>query len=167
MSDKRLEHMTALNARRKQDTLAKIRDAVDMLRETGAKVTRKALIDETGLSSATFSKPYVKELLKELKVLQFEDRTAVKAGIDIKKLIRENREKDAEIARLKQQKDSIAAKMNTLQLKIEERDEAIKQYEHEEMVLRGQVQSLLEQLVADQHDIKTINLSEARNGIKH
>lgn len=55
----------------KKNTLHKLQMAIDRIKQDGRRVTRKELMDISGLSSGTLSKPYVKELFKENKVCQF------------------------------------------------------------------------------------------------
>lgn len=55
----------------KKDTLNKLQIAIDRIKQDGRRVTRKELMDISGLSSGTLSKPYVKELFKENEVCQF------------------------------------------------------------------------------------------------
>lgn len=55
----------------KESTLKKVQEAIDEILADGAVVTKKRLIELTGLSNATFSKNHVKELLKANRVCSF------------------------------------------------------------------------------------------------
>lgn len=64
-----------LQHNRKMLTINKVIDAIETLQLQEAKVTKKALMSLTNLSSATFSKDYIKDILKEYKVCQYEIKT--------------------------------------------------------------------------------------------
>lgn len=66
----------------KLKTLNIIQDAINDIKEDGGIVTKKRLIELTGLSSATFSKPHVKELLKVNAVCQFKNRKELEQDSD-------------------------------------------------------------------------------------
>jgi hypothetical protein len=51
----------------KNNTLKKVKDAIDTLRDRGQPIKRKEILALSGLSSSVLSKPYVKELLKQEK----------------------------------------------------------------------------------------------------
>lgn len=55
----------------RESTLQKIQNAIDEIHADGAVVTKKKLLELSGLSNATFSKAHVKELLKTNKVCSF------------------------------------------------------------------------------------------------
>jgi hypothetical protein len=55
----------------RKSTLEKIQDAIDEINADGAIVTKKKLIELTGLSNATFSKEHVKSILKSNKVCAY------------------------------------------------------------------------------------------------
>lgn len=63
--------MQAVYDARKEETLKKVQSAIDQLQANGEKVTKKRLAEVSGLSSGTFSKEHVKELLKENQVCQY------------------------------------------------------------------------------------------------
>lgn len=56
---------------KRNTTLELIRDTIESIQSDNRIVTKKELIDTTGLSSGTFSKDYVKDLLREKGVCQF------------------------------------------------------------------------------------------------
>lgn len=63
---------------KRQITLYKIQDAINELTEDNAEVTKKKLINITGYSASTFSKPHVKILLEQNKVCQYKTKSKVK-----------------------------------------------------------------------------------------
>ena len=66
--------MQKMYAEKRQRTLSLIQDAIDDIQEDHRIVTKKELMEITGLSSGTFSQPYVKDLLEQNQVCQY--RTA-------------------------------------------------------------------------------------------
>lgn len=56
---------------RRKQTLETVQKAIDELKNEGQKVTKKALMEKTGLSTGTFSKDHVKALLKANRVCQY------------------------------------------------------------------------------------------------
>lgn len=60
---------------KKERTLEIIQNVIDALKEEGTIVTKKLLIELSGFSAATFSKPHVKELLQRNEVCQFRPKT--------------------------------------------------------------------------------------------
>lgn len=63
--------MRAVYDARKQETLKKVQSAIDQLKASGEKITKKKLAEVSGLSSGTFSKDHVKALLAENQVCQY------------------------------------------------------------------------------------------------
>ncbi|MFJ7185582.1 hypothetical protein [Lysinibacillus xylanilyticus] len=66
-------NLKKLQDAKRQETLEKIQHAIDEILEDDDIVTKKKLLELTGLSSATFSKPHVLDLLKKNKVCQFRE----------------------------------------------------------------------------------------------
>ena len=58
-------------ANQRFETIKKVNDAIDVLEMQQAKVTKKALMELTGLSSATFSKKHIIAVLQKRGVCQF------------------------------------------------------------------------------------------------
>lgn len=65
------DNMKKMYAARRTASLNKVQTAIDKIKEDGREVTKKELIALTGLSSAAFSQPHIKELLKKNEVCQF------------------------------------------------------------------------------------------------
>lgn len=63
---------------KKNETISKLKNSIDLMRVEGRTVTRKALLNETGLSTGVLSKPYIKEILKEYKVLMYSKEVLVR-----------------------------------------------------------------------------------------
>ena len=107
-------------------TLKQIQKAIDELNEFGEIVTKKRLIEITGLSASTFSKQHVTDLLAQNRVCQFRPRT--KSDPDIKEMIERHREeeaslKDKEVTILKQKIITLQTELDTLQGKYDELDD--------------------------------------------
>lgn len=63
-------------------TKRKVQEAIDIILKEEGVVTKKKLLELTGLSPATFSKPHVKEVLKINKVCQFKTKNTIKKSHD-------------------------------------------------------------------------------------
>lgn len=131
---------------RKAETIKKVTDAIDEMLEWNEVVTKKELMRRTGLSSGTFSKPYVLEVLKDRKVCQFavsavnskEEKERLRAE-ENDRLKRENK------ALLRRAED---AESRVVKLKGDraKQDERIKELESKVEHLVGTQQMLLERL---------------------
>lgn len=62
------EQLKLQQEQRRAATLEAIQNAIALIKEEGGIVTKKKLIEITGLSNSTFSKQHVKELLEINKV---------------------------------------------------------------------------------------------------
>lgn len=130
-------------------TLNKIQEAIDIIQAASRIVTKKELIELTGLSSGTFSRPYVKELLEKNRVCQYR-------GIQIKdKETKEQRVKELTIDQLTRRVASLESKIQDYDLRLEKKSrdlsKAQEDYEtlrQEHALLRGKYQQLLEYLDA-------------------
>lgn len=94
---------------RKSETLQTIQTVIDALKDEGTIVTKKLLIELSGYSPSTFSKPHVKGLLEKNEVCQFRKRTTV------------TKRKTVEV-RLKQQHERLQKKCNKLEDILLEKD---------------------------------------------
>lgn len=91
MKRKLPESLIKQQEQRRTETLQTIQSVIDALKEEETIVTKKLLIELSGYSASTFSKPHVKELLKENEVCQFRKRETVsKKQTTDKKLKRQN-----------------------------------------------------------------------------
>lgn len=90
------DNLKKVQDEKRKETLKIITDAIDEIQFDNGVVTKKRLMEITELSNATFSKPHVKELLKEKKVCQFRDVIKLDDtdnnanAIELKKLQNEN-----------------------------------------------------------------------------
>lgn len=122
---------------KRQATLLKIQEAINELRDDGAEVTKKKLIEMTGYSASTFSKQHVKAVLEQNKVCQYKETLKIKpvkadpAGQYEKRLERAN----AEINRLK---EIIVVK----DIKISQLEKAYAEKEENYQILLGQVHQI-------------------------
>lgn len=55
----------------KNETITKVQAAIDELRAEGFIITRKLILERSGVSNSVLSKPHIKNVLKENKVCQY------------------------------------------------------------------------------------------------
>lgn len=113
----------------RQVTLKKIQAAIDELRENSEEVTKKRLIEITGLAASTFSKNHVKDLLQSNEVCQFKPRvTSEQNAQDLiqKHYAASSDQKDKEIALLKQKLAKAILDADALKEKYTELDDQYK-----------------------------------------
>lgn len=148
------DKMKEMYAAKRAATLKKIQDAIDYIQEDQRIVTKKELIEITGISSGTFSQDYVKELLKKNKVCQYKETKQLKD-----KRISEIKEKTA----LSLQKDLNKANaaimdyeftVNALKEKQQKMQEEYDQLNYNYKLLRGKYQQILEYVDAAGLDIR-------------
>lgn len=65
--------------KQRHETLSVIQKAIDDLKSEGTIVTKSLLIELSGYSASTFSKPHVKSLLEKNEVCQFQKRRTVQS----------------------------------------------------------------------------------------
>ena len=127
---------------KKQDTLNRIRSAIKDMKEFDETVTKAKIMEMSGVSSGTLSKPYVLDLLREEHVCQFSKKDESKPDYysdslpvlrkELDAMKKKNKSLDAKLIAMTKQRDSYAKKL--------------KDCEHENARLRGQTQMLLERL---------------------
>ena len=144
------EKMQEMYSSKRNSTLDKIQSAIDFIKDESRIVTKKELMELTGLSSGTFSAPHVIELLKENAVCQF----APKLRIDIEKQKTE-KSKEKEIAQLLSENAKLLSKIQDLSLMLDSKAQKIQALEKESeslkdenALLRGKCQLYLEKLEA-------------------
>lgn len=149
ISKKPSENMKKMYSQKRQSTLDKIQKAIDEIQEDNRIVTKKELMDITGISSGTFSQEYVKELLKTNKVCQF--RETITASIDKKK---KKLEEESMLA-LKKENQKLISKMQDFEIVMEQNNKKYNKLkddysklESEHKLLKGKYQQLLEYLDA-------------------
>ena len=144
---------------KKQATLKKVQDAIDFIQAENRIVTKKELIELTGLSSGTFSRPYVKELLQDNRVCQFR-------GIQVEnKETKQQQIKEVTIDQLTKKVAALESKVQDYDLQLEKKNSDLTKIkdEHEKLqkdhaLLRGKYQQLLEYLDALGADLSKMPL---------
>lgn len=149
----RSTNMIAYTEGKKQETIGKVQNAIDIIKEQGRVVTRKALLEESGVSSAVLSKPYIKEILKQNKVLMYEKKVlSQELGIDsYKLLLQENDRLKKQIQKLEHQKIDIEIGMNNKNKLLEKEQERYNELDIKYQRLLGKWQKLLEHLQRVDH----------------
>lgn len=95
------------------ETINKVQEAIDDIKQDGGIVTRKLLLEKTGLSNSTFSKPHVKDVLQANRVCQF--ATKKKMLSTSKEDITKNLYK--EIEKLKRENKILTSKLQDKEIK--------------------------------------------------
>ena len=134
---------------KKQSTLKKVQSAIDFIKADNRIVTKKELIELTGLSSGTFSRPYVKELLQTNRVCQY-------MGLQVENIETKTQQvKEATIEQLSKKVLSLESKIQDYDLQLEKKTkdfdklkEEHTKLENEHILLRGKYQQMLEYLDA-------------------
>ena len=137
------EGMERMYAQKKKNTCDKVKRAIKEIKSQGRIVTKKELQELTHLSAPTFSKEYVKEILKQEKVCQFREIQHVdpeKNDLKTVELL------SRELKQTKNQKKDLELRceylenlVEKLQKKTDEQDEDLKR-------LKGRYQQSLEYL---------------------
>jgi len=140
--------MKKMYAAKRNLTLSKIQEAIDDIHEDNRIVTKKELMEITGLSSGTLSQDYVKKLLRENKVCQFREKRVV------------NNEKKAQLEKdiiqnLRRENEKLISKIQDFEIAIDQYDQKIlrqrdeyEKLEHNHLLLKGKYQQVLEYLDA-------------------
>ncbi len=140
------ENMQNMYAEKKAHTLQLIQAAIDEIQEDNRIVTKKELMSITGLSSGTFSRDYVKELLQRNQVCQYRS---------VASIAEEKREqnKAATTGELLTRIQKAESKIQSLKIALEKESSDKKRYKaeydkvnKENILLRGKYQQLLEYL---------------------
>lgn len=133
----------------KQTSLTKIQDAINLIKADNRIVTKKELIELTGLSSGTFSRPYVKELLQKNKVCQYRGLQLENAETKTKQI------KEATLEQLSKKVLSLESKIQDYDLQLEKKSkdfatlkEDYAKLENDHILLRGKYQQILEYMDA-------------------
>lgn len=142
------ENMKKMYEKKRANTITKIQEAIDEIKEDHRIVTKKELMDLTGLSSGTFSQDHVKELLKSNEVCQYRNRIKVRSEVleknksqKIDDLIIENQKFISKIQDYEIALERSSNKYDQLNLKY-------RKLESKHQLLRGKYQQLLEYLDA-------------------
>ena len=113
ISKKPSENMKKMYAQKRKATLDKIQSAIDEIQEDNRIVTKKELMELTGISSGTLSQQYVKELLKENKVCQYRETITIDNADKKKKL------EEKSILSLQKENQKLISKMQDFEIVIE------------------------------------------------
>lgn len=149
LSKKPSENMRKMYSEKKQGTLHKIQMAIDEIKEDNRIVTKKELMQLTGISSGTFSQEYVKELLQKNKVCQYRETLTIKSEEKRKKLQEES------ALTLQKENQKLISKMQDFEMVLEQKNKKLNQLQlkydkltSENKLLKGKYQQLLEYLDA-------------------
>lgn len=154
------ENMRKMYAAKREETLARIQEAIDAIQEDHRIVTKKELMALTGLSSGTFSQEHVKRLLEQNRVCQY--RPTGKVG----EADRRDLNKDAEITRLTKELQRTRSQLQDLGISLDKSRKQVKklkaeksELEQQHLLLRGKYQQLLEYLDVLGCDLSSIPLA--------
>ena len=112
------------------------------MKEFDETVTKARIMEISGVSSGTLSKPYVLDLLREERVCQFATKDESKPDYYSDSLPVLRKELDA----MKKKNKSLDAKLIAMTKQRDSYCKKLKDCEHENSRLRGQTQMLLERL---------------------
>jgi chromosome segregation ATPase len=152
------ENMKKMYEEKRAATIIKIQEAIDEIKEDRRIVTKKELMDLTGLSSGTFSQDHVKELLKSNEVCQYRNRRKVRSEV-----LEKN--KSQKIDDLIIGNEKLTSKIQDYELALERLNNKYDklnskhiELESEHQLLRGKYQQLLEYLDAMGADLGSLPL---------
>ena len=142
------------NAKR-QKTLSKIQEAIDEIQEDNDIVNKKKLLELTGLSSATFSKPHVLQLLKQNKVCQYKNTLKIQPNFKIN----ESEQLQKKIIKLEKENTLLLSKLQDKDIKVSIVKSDYKKLENDYELILGKLHLILKRI--DMLDIDIgINLDE-------
>ena len=107
-----------LQSIKREETINKIQNAIDQIKDDGGIVTKKKLYEITGFSSSTFSKEHVKQLLKQNQVCQYKKSKQI-----------ETEKRDTQIEQLFKQIEKIERERNLLKSKLQDKEIALSKLE--------------------------------------
>lgn len=150
--------MQKMYSEKREKTLSLVQSAIDEIQEDNRIVTKKELMELTGLSSGTFSQPYIKECLKENQVCQYRSTKSINKG-----KCEKNREEI--IFELTKERNKLASQLQSAALVLEKESKEKKKLKvelasltQEHQQLRGKYQQLLEYLEVLGADLTKHNL---------
>ncbi|MGK5651979.1 DUF6262 family protein [Brevibacillus formosus] len=97
------------------ETIKKIQEAIDDIKQDGSVVTKKRLMELTGLSNSTFSKDHVIEVLRINKVCQFKNSKR----IDVNSASNEIEQLQKVIEKLEKEKILLKSRLQDKEIVIE------------------------------------------------
>lgn len=152
------EKMQQMYLEKRAATLSKIQVAIDEMKDDHRIVTKKDLMDMTGLSSGTFSQDHVKDLLKRNEVCQYRNRSKVRSETLEKNKDRKIDDLLIENQRLTSKIQDYEIALDRLNTKYDKLNSEYKKMEFEHQLLRGKYQQLLEYLDAMGTDLSALPL---------
>ncbi len=135
--------MQAMYAKKREDTINLIRDAIHAMKGFGEHVTKKNLMERAGVSSGTLSKPYVLEVLEAEGVCQFEGKTN---SLRMKTIDREYGELVKETEMMRRRIKKLDERIMDLQRQKDAINKQLANIKAGNAILRGQRQMLMERL---------------------
>ena len=154
----RSENMILYTESLKQNTIQKVQNAIDIIKSVGNKVTRKELLQLSGVSNSVLSKLYIKDLLKMNQVLMYEPKiklTPTKYDhINVLQKQLNNALRNNEI---------LEHKSSDANCKIEAIENKYKEISRDNEILRGKVQLLLEFIQRNIDDLENSSISDMFN----
>lgn len=119
----------------KLQTINKVQEAIDDIKQDGGIVTRSLLVEKTGLSNSTFSKAHIKNVLKINGVCQFAS----------KKKILKNTKEDS-IQNLYKEIEKLKRENNKLKSMLQDKDIRINTYKQDYIELSDDYAMILNKL---------------------
>lgn len=112
--------------KQRNQSIELVKEAIRELKEEGHRVTIKLLVERTGLSRATLSKPHIEKVLKDSAVCKFERRIRVSSSdtvdiseleLEISKLKRQLEKSQEEVKKMKNRNNELKVENNNLKEK--------------------------------------------------
>ena len=136
-----------LQMAKRVETANKVQEAIDDIQNDGGVVTKKRLIELTGLSNSTFSKDHVLKVLKVNKVCQF--KISKKKEIDHKIVVTDQLYR--KIEKLEQEKNLLQSKIQDKDIVIDKIKKDYQTLNENYMLILGKIHLLMKNI--DMHDI--------------
>jgi len=140
---KRSENMIQHTENAKKNSIQKVQDAIDVIKATGRRVTRKEILEISGVSNALLSKPYIKEVLQQNQVLMYEPKPIATPCTEIT-LQKTNEKLQLRVDKLNDTLQNRDLSIKSLRIRLEETRKKLDESRNENEILRGKLQSLLE-----------------------
>ena len=156
LTKKPSDNMKKMYEAKRKETSQKIIAAIKELQSDGGVVTRKKIIDMTGVSSGTLSQEYIKDIFREYQVLQFAKEVSTS---------KKDTNRDASIDSLSAEIGALKSKLQdyeqALELKQKQLDKALAELSESKnsyQLLSGKYQQLLEYIDSVGGDLKFLHL---------
>lgn len=157
--NKTSENMQKMYADKRASSTQKVQEAINFIQGENREVTKKELMELTGLSSGTFSQAHIKAILEKNQVCQFkplkkisiEEKRAETQSEIIERLSKQIKKQESKL----QDYDIILEKKINDCKKLKEEN---KKLDHEYRLLRGKYQELLEYIEILGGDLSKFNI---------